>query len=148
VDLVRNRHIRPQAIHLKMEKRTLEGKVLEDDGTVVDPIPAWVVLIHVGLGDGDGVGDVVQSDIVVFDVLGDTLSADPRLKVGGGQCAGRRVQYRHSSYLEPSPVQGVDHRNILYTHQTGDQTVSNESFLHTVNTFLSSPKVISRTVLT
>jgi hypothetical protein len=88
VDLVRNRHIRPQAIHLKMEKRTLEGKVLEDDGTVVDPIPAWVVLIHVGLGDGDGVGDVVQSDIVVFDVLGDTLSADPRLKVGGGQCAG------------------------------------------------------------
>jgi hypothetical protein len=87
-----------------MKKRTLEGKVLENDGPVVDPIPAWVVLIYVSLGDGDGVGDVVQSDIVVFDVLGDTLSADPRLKVGGGQCAGRRVQHRYSAHLESGAV--------------------------------------------
>lgn len=128
VDLVRNRHKGPQAIHLKMKKRTFEGKVLEDDGPVVDSIPAWVVLIDISLGDGDRVGDVVQPDIVVIDVLGDTLSADPRLKVGGGQFAGRRVQHRHSSYLEPSTIQGVDHRNILYIYQTGDQTVSNESF--------------------
>jgi hypothetical protein len=98
-----------------VKERTFEGKVLENDGTIIDPIPAWVVLIHVGLGDGDGVGDVVQPDIVILDVLGDTLSADPRLKVvGGGQCAGRRVQHRYSSYLEPSTIQGVDHRDILY----------------------------------
>jgi hypothetical protein len=65
VDLVRNRHTGPQHIHLKMKERTFEGKVLENDGTVVDPIPAWVVLIYVSLGDGDRVGDVVQPDIVV-----------------------------------------------------------------------------------
>jgi hypothetical protein len=62
-----------------VKKRTFEGKVLEDDGTVIDSIPARVVLIDVGLGDGDGVGDVVQPDVVILDVLGDTLSADPRL---------------------------------------------------------------------
>ena len=139
------------ACYIKVKERTFEGKVLENDGTVIDSIPAWVVLIHVGLGDGDGVGDVVQSDIVVFDVLGDTLSADPRLKVGGGQCAGRRVQHRHSSYLEPSTIQGVNHRDILFSHPrrvVRPCQIDGSLFVAPRNISVSSPKVISRTVLT
>lgn len=101
-----------------MKERTFEGKVLEDDGTVIDSIPAWVVLIDVGLGDGDGVGDVVQPDIVVFDVLGDTLSADPRLhpRSVSHQLICQETRRVNGAHLEPSPVQGIDHRDILCSH--------------------------------
>lgn len=113
-----------------MKERTFEGKVLENDGTIVDSIPAWVVLVDISLSDGDRVGDVVQSDIVVFDVLSDTLSADPRLhpRSVSLQLTCQETRRVNGAHLEPSTVQGVDHRDILYTHQTGDQTVSNESF--------------------